>query len=219
MCAGYRCALVVDQLNKKKPQFELRNDIFGVLKKLDPVTYKHSFSVANIAIWFVESTGLNMDLSIVYYSGLFHDIGKSQTNGRILNKSSKLNIEEFDMMKQHTKAGYNMLKHTDLPKSILDAVLYHHERYDGKGYPEGLAGKEIPDLARVINICDVYDALTSDRPYRKGYSIPEALYIMKEMRNYFDPDLFPAFVNGVERLLHNKEIDKMTSMIPLKPSF
>ena len=70
----------------------------------------------------------------------------------------------------------------------------------------GLAGKEIPDLAS-NQYCDVYDALTSDRPYRKGYSIPEALYIMKQ-RNYFDPDLFPAFVNGLERLLHNKEIDK-----------
>ena len=81
---------------------------------------------------------------------------------------------------------------------VLDAVRLHHEKYNGQGYPLGLAGEEIPILARIIQICDVYDALTSDRPYRKGYSSEEAVQIMKETPDYFDPVLFQDFISRIQ---------------------
>ena len=81
---------------------------------------------------------------------------------------------------------------------VLDAVRLHHEKYNGQGYPLGLAGEEIPILARIIQICDVYDALTSDRPYRKGYSSEEAVQIMKETPDHFDPVLFQDFINRIQ---------------------
>lgn len=185
---------------KKIMSMELHQGAFvsSTLKKLDPVTYRHSISVAHLAVWFVESCDYNIDLTAVYYSGLYHDIGKYHIDNGILNKPSKLDEKEFETIKKHPEIGYRMLKHTGLSDMVLDAVRLHHEKYNGQGYPLGLAGEEIPILARIIQICDVYDALTSDRPYRKGYSSEEAVQIMKETPDYFDPVLFQDFINRIQ---------------------
>lgn len=179
---------------------ELKHDtcIISTLKKLDQVTYKHSYSVANIAVWFAESSGCDIDLTTMYYAGLYHDIGKYYVDSAILNKPSKLDEKEFEIMKKHPDLGYKMLKDTGVSDVILDAVRFHHEKYNGGGYPLGLVGEEIPVIARMIHICDVYDALTSDRPYRKGYSPAEALNIMKEMQAQFDPVFFKHFISKIQ---------------------
>lgn len=184
----------------KIKNMEMKHDtcIISTLKKLDQVTYKHSYSVANLAVWFAESSGCDIDLTTMYYAGLYHDIGKYYVDSAILNKSSKLDEKEFEIMKKHLDLGYKMLKDTGVSDVILDAVRFHHEKYNGGGYPLGLVGEEIPVIARMIHICDVYDALTSDRPYRKGYSPAEALNIMKEMQAQFDPVFFKHFISKIQ---------------------
>lgn len=178
---------------------ELKQDtcIINTLKKLDPVTYRHSFSVANLAVRFAESSGCGLDQATVYYAGLYHDIGKYHIDDGILNKPSKLDEKEFEAMKMHPEFGYRMLKDTGLSDTVLEAVRYHHEKYNGGGYPSGLVAGEIPLLARIIHICDVYDALTSDRPYRKGHTSEKAVEIMKDMQDQFDPVLFRKFIAGI----------------------
>jgi len=174
-----------------------RPDITGVLKKLDLITYRHSISVANLALMFVDFCGYDLDPDAVYYAGLYHDIGKYHIDPDILNKPSKLNEEEFEEIKKHPEIGYRMLKDTDLSDMVLDAALYHHEKYNGQGYPFGLAGDEIPLIARIIQICDVFDALTSDRPYRKGHKPEESLRIMQNTKEHYDPVLFHAFISMI----------------------
>lgn len=188
--------LVKTRINKIKQD----TCILNALRKLDPVTYKHSLSVAKLAVWFTESTGCDLDRATVYYAGLYHDIGKYHIDDGILNKPSKLDEKEYEAMKKHPELGYYMLKHTGLSNTVLDAVRYHHEKYNGGGYPSGLVAEEIPLLARIIHICDVYDALVSDRPYRKGHSPKEAVEIMKAMQDQFDPALFRKFTAGIQKL-------------------
>lgn len=125
-----------------------KTDAIKILKKLDPTTYRHSISVAGLAVWFVESSGFDMDLEIVYYSGLYHDIGKYHIDERILNKPSRLDEKEFEAIKKHPEIGYRMLKRTGLPEMVLDAVRFHHEKFSGRGYPLGLAGEEIPPVSK-----------------------------------------------------------------------
>lgn len=168
-----------------------------MLKKLDPITYRHSISVARLAAWFVETAGIDMDIEIAYYSGLYHDIGKYHIDGRILNKPSRLDQKELEIIRKHPEIGYSMLKNAGFSDLVLEAVRFHHERYNGRGYPLGLAGEEIPLSARIIHICDVYDALTSDRPYRNGYLPEEAVRIMKESLDHYDPALFREFAGRI----------------------
>ena len=180
----------------------------------DAITYKHSLNVARYAVQFVKSTDYSFSESLVYYSGLFHDIGKTQIDAEILNKTSALNKNEFDIIKQHPSIGYTILLNADIPKEILEAVQFHHERYDGGGYPMGIKGGEIPLLARIISICDVFDALTSDRSYRKAYTIDEALQIMSNTKGQFDPELFLSFTSKITKLVHSNE-SYFTDMVML----
>lgn len=176
-----------------KTKFSDKEQELSVLKELDAITYKHSINVACYAVQFAKFIGHNYNESLIYYSGLLHDIGKVQIGAKILNKLSALNKDEFDIIKQHPSIGYSILQKADLPKEVLEAVLFHHERYCGEGYPTGIEANNIPLIARIISICDVYDALTSDRSYRKAYSMDEALQIMVSSSGQFDPELFRIF--------------------------
>lgn len=184
----------------------MKNELFNVnilskicnsnlLNKLDPITYKHSINVARYASWFDNCIRNNANEYMGYYSGLLHDIGKMQIDNKILNKPSKLLMEEFNIVKKHPVIGCNILMEAGFPKEIVDAVHFHHEKYDGTGYPKGLKGDNIPLLARMISICDVFDALTTDRPYRKAHSKNEALQIMRRMDGHFDLGLLLIFIH------------------------
>lgn len=138
-----------------------------------------------------------MDL---YDSSILHDIGKVGIPDTILLKNGPLSSEEFEIMKTHPIIGYEALKRASenlgdnsFLKMAMDIILYHHERWDGTGYPEGLKGEDIPLSARIVRLSDVYDALTSKRPYKEAYSHEEAINIMMDEITHFDPALFELF--------------------------
>lgn len=167
--------------------------------QLDPYTYKHSLNVASYTVRFLKVFDLCNDENTIYYSALFHDIGKTEINNKILHKVDPLTEKEFALIKTHVLRGYRLLSVYNLNEEILASALYHHEKYSGYGYPYGIAGAEIPFLARLISIGDVYDALTMDRPYRKAYSYQCAIDIMKNSPGQFDPELLPAFFTFLEK--------------------
>lgn len=183
---------IVDQMLSKR---ELHLNLLE-LKLFDNYTYFHSVNVAIISLAIGYSLKLcNSDLVNLGTAALFHDIGKIFIGTELLNKPGKLTPEEYEIMKTHSKKGYEILSSgNNLSVKTTVAVLSHHEHYDGSGYPNGLVGDKIVLFGRIICIADVYDALTSDRPYRKGCSILEGVeYIMGNSGSMFDPDLVKIF--------------------------
>ncbi|WP_069081728.1 HD-GYP domain-containing protein [Pseudomonas sp. TCU-HL1] len=170
------------------------------LKTSDEYTYMHSVAVCALMVALARQ--LRMDEEQVReagLAGLLHDIGKMAVPLELLNKPGKLTDGEFIEMRKHPTAGARILLDSrQVSAAILDVCLHHHEKYDGSGYPHRLAGEKISLLARMGAICDVYDAITSDRPYKKGWSPAEALRKMAEWtKGHFDPLLFQAFVKSV----------------------
>ncbi|PAB59985.1 HD-GYP domain-containing protein [Anaeromicrobium sediminis] len=170
------------------------------LKTFDDYTFYHSVNVAVLSI--VIGVALNLNKNELYKLGLgalMHDIGKVFIEKEILNKKEKLTDDEYVAIKEHSELGYKYLKENfDIPITSYVGTLQHHERFDGSGYPNGKSGKDISLFGRIISITDVYDALTSDRPYRKGLLPSEAMeYIMASGGSLFDPDLVKIFVKKI----------------------
>lgn len=135
----------------------------------DRYTSGHSDRVARVSVCLAEELGLaKKDIETIYLGGLLHDIGKIGIDDSVLNKPGRLTDEEFEHIKRHPQFGYDILKGVRQMDAILPLVLHHHESWDGTGYPHQLAGEEIPLLARIVAVADAYDAMGSDRPYRKG---------------------------------------------------
>ena len=132
-------------------------------------------------------------------AGLLHDIGKMSIADDILNKPGRLTDEEFAKVRLHPVYGAKILLTNQPAVSALayDVCLHHHEKYDGKGYPKKIAGEQISVFARMAAVCDVYDAITSDRPYKKGWGPAESLQRMAQWDGHFDPKIFQAFVRTV----------------------
>ncbi len=135
----------------------------------DPYTCGHSERVARIAVRLAEELGCDRkQLDTIYFAGLLHDVGKIGINDLVLRKEGKLTAEEYEHIKTHAQIGYKILVDIKRLDDVLPAVLHHHEQWDGRGYPSGMKGDEIPLLARIVGVADAFDAMTSDRPYRKG---------------------------------------------------
>ena len=155
-------------------------------------------------------------------SAPLHDIGKISISDTILNKPGKLTDEEFEIMKTHTIAGAAVIDQTieKLPESgyLLEAkniALYHHEKWNGRGYPEGLSGEDIPLSARIMAVADVFDALVSERCYKKAFSFDEAMDIIKkDAGSHFDPNVAEAFLRSRERV--SEVMERITTEIPNK---
>ena len=142
----------------------------------DPYTAGHSERVAHIASKIANKLGLNMkEIEQIELAAQFHDIGKIGIPDNILLKPGRLTEVEFAVIKEHPVIGINILGNIEFLKDSLPIIRHHHERYDGSGYPDGTIGQEIPLGSRIISIADTYDAITSDRPYRKGLSHEEAI--------------------------------------------
>ncbi|CUU50463.1 putative nucleotidyltransferase with HDIG domain [Clostridium beijerinckii] len=143
----------------------------ATLEAKDFYTYGHSTRVADMAYKLGEVLGMTTEeLELIHIAGDLHDIGKIGVPDNILNKPDSLEIGEWELMKNHPYIGYNILSKTSTFEDISRIVLYHHERWDGKGYPKGLKEEEIPFASRILAVCDSIDAMKSDRPYRKSIS-------------------------------------------------
>jgi putative nucleotidyltransferase with HDIG domain len=152
------------------------------LDERDPYTRFHSENVARYSVAIGRKAGLNSDqIETLKQAGLLHDIGKIGIPDRVLHKPGRLTEEEFEIIKEHSRRGADILKPIPLLEQVVPAILHHHERIDGRGYPKGLAGDQIPVLARMLAVADTYDALVTDRPYRQGMPVDKAREIMAEV--------------------------------------
>lgn len=170
----------------------------------DHYTYQHSRNVAMYSAILATAAGLNEDqVKMIYEAGLLHDIGKISIPENILSKNGELTNQEFSNMKEHVNNSIDMIRHLPSMDYVIPAAVGHHERWDGQGYPRGIAGENIPITARCLAIADAFDAMTTDRPYRKGMSIDYAAEeIEKGAGTQFDPELAEIFV----RLIKSEEL-------------
>ncbi|SCX35591.1 HD-GYP domain-containing protein [Agrobacterium rosae] len=165
------------------------------LKSRDEYTFLHSIAVTALMVHFGRSIEIGEQLSqTLAMGGLLHDVGKVKIPLDILNKAGPLSDEEMAQMRQHPQRGYDLLsRQADMPDAVLDICRHHHERPDGRGYPQGLAGKQISVPVRIASICDVYDALTSKRPYKKAWTPAQAAEFMAAQKGQFDRPLLKRF--------------------------
>jgi putative nucleotidyltransferase with HDIG domain len=165
----------------------------------DPYTKGHSERVAQIAVLLAQELYLSdRDIENIEYTALLHDIGKIGIDDRILGKSSKLSNEEFKKIKEHPIVGAKIIEPVDFLKNSYKTIYHHHEKYNGGGYPDGLKEKDIPLCARIITVADAYDAMGSDRPYRKKLSKEK---ILKEFTEQSGKQFDPQIVNALMLIL------------------
>lgn len=169
------------------------------LKNADEYTYMHSVAVCALMIALARQLDLNeAQVREAGLAGLLHDIGKMAIPNEVLNKPGKLTDNEFASVRNHPEAGSRMLLESkQVSALVLDVCLHHHEKMDGTGYPHRLEGEQISLYARMGAVCDVYDAITSDRPYKRGWDPAESIRKMAEWKGHFDPVIFQAFVKTV----------------------
>ncbi len=171
----------------------------SALKVSDEYTFKHSVDVATMSMIVAKRYGF--DEKQVYeigISGLLHDIGKSKIPDEVLNKAGKLTDEEFAVMKKHSVFGYHILTDKDdLSGDIRLGVLQHHEKLNGKGYPLGIEMPRISPFARIISVVDIYDALVTERPYKKAFSPRDAVEMIMSMTSELDVDVMRCFMESV----------------------
>lgn len=179
------------------------NDAIAVdistLKVSDEYTFKHSVDVATMAMIVAKKHGMSEhEVHEIGISGLLHDVGKSKIPNEILNKAGRLDENEFAFMKQHSLFGYQILKEKDtISQEIALGVLQHHEKISGLGYPIGLSGDKICPYARILSVVDVYDALVTERPYKKAFSQRDAIEIIMSMTTDLDISVIESFLNSI----------------------
>jgi putative nucleotidyltransferase with HDIG domain len=161
----------------------------------DRYTQGHCMRVADLSCELAVRTGIDEQALFWFRIGaLLHDVGKLVIPSEVLNKAGKLTDEEWALMRRHPTAGMEILAEIDFPWDVRPIIESHHERWDGRGYPHGLAGLDIPLSARIVALADVYDALTSERSYKRGLTHSETMDIMrKDIGKAFDPELFSVF--------------------------
>ncbi len=203
----------IDEMIDRKRLFFERNPIDG-RKEADTAVYEdlereiaHGICVSNLAVRLGRELGLSdeeqHDLAV---AGFLHDIGKLKLSSYLYgHKKPLMNVERMKYVRTHARNGYQVLKEEGYKPSICEAVLYHHENYDGSGYPDNLSGEEIPYMARILRVCDVFAALTSQRSYREAFDMDTAAELMIEEVKNFDMSIFLAF----QRIIHEEGIEQI----------
>ena len=184
----------------------IRAVVFAVEAK-DRYTRGHTERVTEYSVMSARELGLSRsDVKKVEIASLLHDVGKIGIPDTILGKPGKLTDEEFEIVKSHPVRGTEIMAPIGAMREIIPGIRHHHERYDGLGYPDKLRGKEIPLLGRIIAVSDVFDALTTDRPYRGAVSVDETLEYLQSNAGYqFDPEVVEAFCTAYERMTEGTE--------------
>ncbi len=170
------------------------------LKNKDDYTYMHSVAVCALMVSLARQLGLDdSQTRHAGLAGLLHDVGKMMISSDILNKPGKLTDVEFEAIKNHPDEGYKiLLKGNGISNEALDVCLHHHEKVNGSGYPERLTDEQISMYAKMGAVCDVYDAITSNRPYKNGWEPAESIHRMAEWSNgHFDQRIFQAFIKSI----------------------
>ena len=176
----------------------------GAVDEKDPYTRGHSDRVTKYSVLIAKEMGLPEEFQeIVRVSAQLHDVGKIGIEDRILKKPGALTAEEFDIMKTHTTKGANILRPVSQLKEMIPGIELHHESLDGRGYPHGFKGEEIPTLPRIIAVADTFDALTTNRPYQQAHDSDDALRIIRSVSG---KRLDPAAVAALEALYKRGEI-------------
>jgi HD-GYP domain-containing protein (c-di-GMP phosphodiesterase class II) len=139
------------------------------------------------------------DMEYLKYSSMLHDVGRVGIDNDIISKPGKLTKSQMASMREHSQIGYDLVTGI-LPVRVCEAILHHHEHWDGTGYPKGLSGEAIPLLARIIAPADEWDALTTDRPYRKALVFEDALHTMNLEASYFDPKIYAVFLDVLREM-------------------
>jgi putative nucleotidyltransferase with HDIG domain len=162
----------------------------------DPYTRGHCDRVAAFALKIADGLGLPEETRrAIKHGSWLHDCGKIGVPEAILNRPGKLSAADFDVVKKHPGWGADVGRQANLPGEVINIILYHHERFDGRGYPTGAKGTEIPLEARIVAVADVFDAMSTDRPYAKGYDREEAMRVMGVLRGAaLDPQLVDLFL-------------------------
>ncbi|MEQ8167815.1 MAG: HD domain-containing phosphohydrolase [Candidatus Eremiobacterota bacterium] len=184
--------------NLEKNYLDVIRALANTIEAKNPYTKGHSDRVTILAVKIAEAMELSArERKEIEMAGILHDVGKIGIGEEVLEKPGRLTEEEFKEMKMHPGIGYDIIKTISLPESVKEAVLHHQEKFDGTGYPGGLKGKEIPLYARIIAVCDSYDAMTSDRVYRKNMGVDYAISQLKSCSGtQFDPEIVEIFLNN-----------------------
>jgi putative nucleotidyltransferase with HDIG domain len=183
----------------------------------DEVTHDHVRRVQMAAVTLARMLGVRDEPTVkaIEAAALLHDTGKLAIPEHILNKPGKLTAEEFEVMKQHARIGAEILSSVDFPYPVVPIVRHHHENWDGKGYPDGVAGRDIPIGARILSVVDCFDALTSDRPYRKRLTDEVALAILRERSGtMYDPIVVETFTAAYQQIMPRDQESKSSPVVP-----
>jgi putative nucleotidyltransferase with HDIG domain len=188
----------------------LRSSVVSAISALidarDRAIAAHSEAVTNCAVLLADALGLPpAEVEAVRLAALLHDVGKIAVSDAVLQKPGPLDQEEWQAMKQHPVIAERILDGLPLPDSTVAGVRHHHERFDGRGYPDGLAGEEIPIAARIVAVADAFHAMTSDRPYRRRQSIGDA---KKEISRCVDTHFCPKVVSAFLRISDEPEFER-----------
>lgn len=179
----------------KRSYFDTLRAIANSIEARDPYTKGHSHRVGQIASAIAKELNWSGDeMEFIDWGGMLHDVGKIGIHDAILNKPGKLDNEEYEAIKLHPSIGAQVVKDISFLEPVMPYILEHHERFDGKGYPQGLAGENISIKGRLLAVADAFDAMTSDRPYRKAFKPEIALReILEKASSQFDPKIVEAF--------------------------
>jgi putative nucleotidyltransferase with HDIG domain len=192
-------AKLYDEL--KRTFLDTAEALAEAIEQRDPYTGGHTRRVLNYSVTVAREMGIpEEEIENIKLAAILHDIGKIGVEDRILRKQGPLDEKEFEQMKKHPEIGAEIIRHISSLKGVIPGILYHQERYDGKGYPFGARDGEIPLAARIISVCDTFDAMTTDRPYRKGLGIQVALEELKKFAGIqFDPEVVAGFCRAYEK--------------------
>lgn len=175
--------------------------IAATIDAKDPYTKGHSRRVSQYSVILAREMGMSeRDIDMVRISATLHDVGKIGIEDRVLKKTSVLTNEEYEIMKRHTVMGYEIVRQVKRLAEMLPAIRWHHESLNGKGYPDGISGDEIPLIVRIISVADAFDAITTDRPYQPGTAFPRALEVLRKLAGTkYDPIVIDALLSANEK--------------------